>query len=92
MGSLNEKLPLEIQTVENKAQLILISIPELDIRKHSTVGSAVPFLSLLDLLYGWLSLPHAHWELYFNDQKVEPYNIILDYSFTGVPELELRSK
>ena len=64
---------------------------ELQIKKHSTIGSAVPFLSLLDILKGWLQLPHPNWDIYLNEQKVEPYNIILDYQFQGIPSVELRA-
>ncbi|MEC7986515.1 MAG: hypothetical protein VX278_15220, partial [Myxococcota bacterium] len=92
MGDLNTKIPLEIQTVENKAQLILISVPEMNIRKHSTVGSAVPFLNLQNMIQGWLQLPAANWEIYLNEERAEPYSILLDYSFQGVPLIELRSK
>ena len=92
MGDLNTQIPLEIQTVENKAQLILISVPEMNIRKHSTVGSAVPFLNLRNMIQGWLQLPAANWEIYLNEERAEPYSIILDYSFQGVPLIELRSK
>ena len=65
-------------------------IPEKNIKTVTSIGSAIPMLSLLDYLVSWLQLSNEGWSLFVDEVKADYYDILEDFPQQSIHTLTLR--
>ena len=70
---------LSLVVVPNELRWVEISVPKQGITVMTSVGSAIPMLSIIDHLVCWLQLSGGGWSILVNKQKTDYYDILDDF-------------
>ena len=70
---------LSLVVVPNELRWVEISVPKQGITVMTSVGSAIPMLSIIDHLVCWLQLSGVGWSILVNKQKTDYYDILDDF-------------
>lgn len=81
---------LSLVVVPNELRWVEISVPKQGITVMTSVGSAIPMLSIIDHLVCWLQLSGAGWSILVNKQKTDYYDILDDFPQESTYTLTLK--
>ena len=70
---------LSLVVVPNELRWVEISVPKQGITVMTSVGSALPMLSIIDHLVCWLQLSGGGWSILVNQQQTDYYDILDDF-------------
>ena len=70
---------LSLVVIPNELRWVEISVPQKEITVMTSVGSAIPMLSIIDHLVCWLQLSGGGWSILVNKQKTDYYDILDDF-------------
>jgi len=90
LSDLDSSLPLVLHSVPNEVRMVSIRVTTTpEIRFMAPVGTAVPVVSLVDHLIGWLDLSDTSWTLSHGDHVLQPQGILADLECPAVGVLDL---
>jgi hypothetical protein len=81
---------LSLAIVPNELRWVEISVPEQGTTVMTSVGSAIPMLSIMDHLVCWLKLSGGDWSILVNGQKTDYYDILDDFQEQSTYTLTLQ--
>lgn len=81
---------LSLVVVPNELRWVEISVPKQGITVMTSVGSAIPMLSIIDHLVCWLQLSGGGWSILVNNQKTDYYDILDDFQQESTYTLTLQ--
>lgn len=93
LSELDPSLPLVVHTIPNEVRMADITVAgSSEVRFLAPVGTAVPVVSLVDHLTGWLELPVGAYSLHTEAGPLPPHAVLADLpASTGKIKLTLRS-
>ena len=83
---------LELSMVPNDTKWVQIEVPSKNIKLVTSVGIAIPILSIIDHLVCWLKLPRMEWKASVNGVEADYHDILADSQLGGLNTLQLYSK
>lgn len=93
IGELATDRPVDLVHVDNRVirAELRVAASEPPARFVAPVATAVPAVSLVDHIAGWLELPAGGWTLVLDGRELSPHEILADHlSAKGVPVIEVR--
>ena len=82
---------LTLHMVPNDTKWVQIDVPSKNIKLVTSVGVALPMLSIIDHLVCWLKLPRAQWKVSVNGQEADYYDILVDFPMQALNTIQLHS-
>jgi len=83
---------LKLAVVPNRMCWAEIWVPEHSIKMMTSVGSAIPLLSIVDHLVTWLELVGSDWLIMVNGQEANYYDILEDFPTSSTYTIGLQKK
>ncbi|MEC7983850.1 MAG: hypothetical protein VX278_01720 [Myxococcota bacterium] len=80
---------LHLHMVPNDTKWVQIDVPSKNIKLVTSVGVALPMLSIIDHLVCWLKLPRAQWKVSVNGQEADYYDILVDFPMQALNTIQL---
>ena len=91
MANLPQK-NLQLAVVPNRMCWVEIWVPDQGVKVMTSVGSAIPMLSIVDHLVSWLALEGKDWLIMVNDKEANYYDILEDFSTESIYTIGLQKK
>jgi len=89
LSKISSLSPLDLCFVPNTAITVNVEVPSCQLKTQTVIGSAVPFMSLLDIFGNWFGLPKKEWTIYIDGQETGYYNILSDFTQENTPTIKL---
>ena len=83
---------LELHMVPNDTKWVQIEVPSKNIKLVTSVGVALPMLSIIDHLVCWLKLPRTQWKVSVNGHEADYYDILMDFPLNAINSIQLYSQ
>ena len=87
-----QEAELSLVVVPNELRWVEISVPEQGTTVMTSIGSAIPMLSILDHLVCWLQLEQGDWSILVNNMVTDYYDILDDFPIEKTYTLVLQRK